>query len=279
MKHLFIFTLFVIAFQVNAQNNEIIRKTSDCKIVKEWLTDTLREEVRVYNTEFSASEQNACGNLVLSIYFFKSKDSRLDDKILNIELKRKTTNNENYECAFSTIYTTAYSNIDVTRDGLIITHSKLQDSIEIKEVFPKKFRLTKLVLTKPTKKNIFTYKYSDKFNYYLKSPITYVNYFKDDTTWTLTFNASELKIKNSKTFKTFKIIDILYNYDKNKYQIKLGDANGKYSYNLFVFCSYFSNYGNPILKTANYYNIKISSLDDSKIYYSFSDALIVEPPK
>ena len=159
MKNIFFFALFFLTALANGQNYEIVRKTNNCKVIKEWTEDIPEKRLTTYNLEFTASEQNECGNLLLTISFLKHPDERLNNKIMNIVLARKTTNIEIINCMFATIYETAYSNSDVIFDDNTITNYLSDRSIEITKLSDSKYRIKSLTLEGNDKSIIYSYQF------------------------------------------------------------------------------------------------------------------------
>jgi hypothetical protein len=141
------------------QNYEIVRKTNICKVIKEWTEEIPEKMINTYNLEFTASEQNECGNLILTISFLSHSDERLNNKIMNIVLARKTTNNESISCMFATIYESAYSNSEVIIDGNTISHYKSGRNIEITKLAENKYRIKTLTLISNDKSIVYTYQF------------------------------------------------------------------------------------------------------------------------
>ena len=157
MRKIVLIALIFWTVFANGQNYEIVRKTNDCKVIKEWTEEIPEKMISTYNLEFTASEQNECGNLILTISFLQHPDERLNNKIMNIVLARKNTNNEIVSCMFATIYESAYSNSDVVIDGDIISHYKSGRSIEITKLAENKYRIKTLTLKGDQGKTVYTY--------------------------------------------------------------------------------------------------------------------------
>ena len=159
MRNIIFLALIFLAVLANGQNYEIVRKTNNCKVIKEWTEEIPEKMLTTYNLEFTASEQNECGSLILTISFLKHSDERLNNKIMSIVLARKTTNNEITNCMFATIYETAYSNSDVVIDGNTISHYKSGRSIEITKLAENKYRIKTLTIKGNDKTTVYTYQF------------------------------------------------------------------------------------------------------------------------
>lgn len=80
MKRIFFLALIFTTVIATGQNYEIVRKTNICKVIKEWTEEIPEKMINTYNLEFTASEQNECGNLILTISFLSHSDERLNNK-------------------------------------------------------------------------------------------------------------------------------------------------------------------------------------------------------